>query len=139
MPLRVLIDTDVLLDVALERAPFVEDSVAVLNWAEINPGSAFVAWHSISNHYYVGKSIRSDEVIRDFLHELLGVVSVPPGAVDAARSALALPLDDFEDAMQVAAGLSVRVDLIVTRNVADFHGSPVPAVTPPGMLRRVRV
>ena len=138
MPLRVLIDTDVLLDVALERTPFVEDSVAVLNWAEINPGSAFVAWHSISN-LYMGRRIRSDEVIRDFLHELLGVVSIPPGAVDAARRALALPLDAFEDAMQVAAGISVRVDLIVTRNLADFHRSPVPAVTPAGMLRRVRV
>lgn len=139
MPVRVLIDTDVLLDVALERPPFVEDGVAILNWAERNPGSALVAWHSISNLYYVGARIRGDEVIRDFLHELLGVVAIPPASSDAVRQALDLPLSDFEDAMQVAVGLAAQADMIVTRNGTDFRRSPVPAVTPAGLLRRIHV
>jgi hypothetical protein len=52
---KILIDTDILLDVALRRAEFFADSAAVLSWAEANPGQAAVAWHSLSNVAYLVK------------------------------------------------------------------------------------
>ena len=45
----ILIDTDVLIDVALDREPFAENAAALLDRLEQDPGKGFVAWHSISN------------------------------------------------------------------------------------------
>jgi hypothetical protein len=50
--------------------------------------------------------------------------------------ALNLPIDDFEDALQVAFAEANALDVIVTRNVTDFGGSPVPALTPEEFLSR---
>lgn len=136
--MRALIDSDVLLDAALERPEFVADSVAVLAWAEQQPGTGWIAWHSLSNVYYVGRSLRGDEAIRDFLREILGFLEVPATDHVGARQALTLPLVDFEDALQVASALSARADLIVTRNTADYRRSPVPALAPAAFLHRLR-
>ena len=46
--MRVLLDTDILLDVVLAREPFAADSADVLRWAE-SGGAAAVAWHSLTN------------------------------------------------------------------------------------------
>lgn len=69
--MKVLLDTDILLDVALRRAEFVNDSAAVLSWAEANPGSAAVAWHSIANLAYL---IRPDG--REFIRDLPEFIEV---------------------------------------------------------------
>jgi hypothetical protein len=47
--MRLLLDTDVLLDVALRRKGFFETRAKVLRWAEAEPGQTAVAWHSLSN------------------------------------------------------------------------------------------
>lgn len=64
--MRVPIDSDVLLHVASERTEFVTESTAVV-----------VAWHSLSDIHYVGRGMRGDEAIRDFLGEILGFLTVP--------------------------------------------------------------
>ena len=51
--MKVLIDTDVLIDVALKRPEFADDSQRVLEWAENKAGEAAVAWHSLSNLAYM--------------------------------------------------------------------------------------
>ena len=136
--MRVLIDSDVLLDAALERPEFVTDSVTMLGWAEEQPGSGWIAWHSLANVYYVGRRLRSDEAIRDFLGDILGFLEVPATDHVGARQALKLPMVDFEDALQVMSALTARADLIVTRNTADYRRSPVPALKPAEFLRRTR-
>jgi predicted nucleic acid-binding protein len=136
--MRALIDCDVLLDVALERAGFLHDSVAVLSWAESHTGSGWIAWHSLANVHYIAGRIRGSKVARDFMGEILVFLEVPAADHVAARQALALPLADYEDALQVAAALAAGIDVIVTRNLADYRRSPVPAVSPAEFLKRVR-
>lgn len=51
--MRVLLDADILIDLALARAPYVESAAALLDELERRPGSAFIAWHTISNFYYL--------------------------------------------------------------------------------------
>jgi predicted nucleic acid-binding protein len=129
--MRALIDTNILLDVALNRTAFVRESAAVLRWAEIE-GNAGVAWHSLSNCSYLLKSAG-----RPFLSKLLKIVDVPSvGAFDAIR-ALSLPMSDLEDAFQAAAALAFRADYIVTRDTAGFSKSPVPGITPVNFLKKI--
>lgn len=129
--MRVLLGTDVLLDVALGREPFAEAAGAVLDWAELHPGKAVVAWHTLSNLAYM---IRPDA--RAFISDLLGFTDVAPAGAASARAALRLPLADFEDALQVAAAIAAGTECVVTRNVRDYRKSPVPAVTPGDFLQR---
>lgn len=131
--MKALLDTDVLLDVALARLPFAADSAAVLRWAEAD-GEAAAAWHSLANCAYLLKGGG-----RPFLGRLLQIVEVAPTGTADARRALGLPMADLEDAFQAAAALAWQADVIVTRNTADYRRSPVVAVAPAEFLRRARL
>jgi len=130
--MRILIDTNVLLDFAVGREPFFANSKQVLRWARDNPGEASVAWHSLSNLAY----LMSGDV-RGFLQDLLSYVEVPSVGTSDARRALHFPMSDIEDAMQAAAALAFRAQWIVTRNERDYRGSPVPALSPAKFLKQV--
>ena len=125
-----LLDTDVLIDVALDRRPHAGPSSELLEQVERGPRRAFVAWHTLSNFYYLVTSARGDADTRDFITELVRFVAVAPADTAALRYALSLPMADFEDAMQVAAARACGASHIVTRNVRHFARSPIPAITP---------
>lgn len=59
---------------------------------------------------------------------------VTVGHADAKR-ALQLPMNDLEDAFQAAASLAWGADYILSRNVADYKNSPVPALTPKAFIK----
>jgi predicted nucleic acid-binding protein len=127
--MKLLLDTDVLLDIAFARSEFFEDSARVLEWAEAAPGQAAVAWHSLSNLAYL---VRPD--VRPFLRELLQFVEVAPVSTEEARRALTLALNDVEDALQIAAAQSFGASFIISRNLTHYRRSPIPALTPKQFL-----
>lgn len=129
--MKVLIDTDVLLDVALNRTEFVEDSAAVLRWAEAG-GEACIAWHSVAKCAYL---LKNDG--RDFLNGLLEIVAVASVGEKDAKFALQLPLKDLDDALQVAAATAWGVDCIITRNIKDYKKSPLKVMTPKQFLKQI--
>ena len=125
-----LIDTDVLLDDALDRYPFSDDSRDFLDRLEQTSVGVFVSWHSISNLYYIASRERGDESTRRFIRRLLSFARIAETTTEDLRYALGLDMRDFEDAMQVAAAYACKAQRIVTRNIRDFSGSPMPALTP---------
>ncbi len=133
-----LVDSDVLLDLGFPREPFAEDASLVLEWCCQHQGSGFLAWHSLGNIHYLLARHHDDALARRFLDGILSALEVAPASGLAARRALALPIRDFEDAMQAVAAEAVGAQAIVTRNTADYRRSPVPAVKPADFLRRVR-
>ena len=130
----VLIDTDILIDVALDRAPFASYSSAILDYSEKRFIQAFVAWHSIANFYYIFSSDRGDKLARAFLEDLLEFTKIAPTATDDAQFALSLNMRDFEDALQVAAARACSAKYIITRNVRHFKQSPIPPIRPDAFL-----
>jgi predicted nucleic acid-binding protein len=130
----ILVDTDVLLDVALGREPFAEPACRLLDHLQANPGKGIVAWHSVANFYYLVRPSQGDVDVRAFIAGLLGFLNVVAGDTASARAALALPIADFEDALQVAAAQTGDADLIVTRNAADYRRSPIPAKSPAAVV-----
>lgn len=126
----ILLDTDVLLDVALDRAPHADSSVALLDLLERRPRMAFVAWHTMANFFYLVRPFSGADRARDFLVDLTEFVTVAPTDTEDFRYAAALDLSDLEDAMQVAAARTCGAQYIATRNVKDFKKSPIPARTP---------
>jgi hypothetical protein len=129
--MKILIDSDVLLDVGLNRPEFVDASSQVLRWAA-KTKNAGVAWHSLTNCSYVLKDNG-----RDFLMGLLDIVEVVSISHSDARRALQLPMKDLEDAFQASASLALGADWIITRNLKDYTFSPVPAIAPQSFLLKI--
>ena len=132
-----LLDTDILIDLALDRSPHAEAASELLDRIEHGPHSAFIAWHTVSNFYYLVSPSRGRTDTRDFLVELTRLVTVASTGTEALRYAAALPMPDFEDAMQVAAARACGARHIVTRNVKDYRRSPIPAISPQDALTRL--
>ena len=125
-----LLDTDVLLDVALDRQPHVDASGELLDRLERGREKAFIAWHTVSNFYYLVAPSRGGPGAHGFILDLTRFVAVAETDTRAVRYAAELPMRDFEDALQVAAARVCGARHIVTRNVRDFDRSPIPALTP---------
>ncbi len=127
---RILFDTNVVLDVLLDRQPYVEASAAA--WAAVETGisEGMLAAHAVTTiHYLVRKemgNIKARRIVSAILR-VFGVATVD-GAV--VQEALQLPLSDFEDAVTAAAARLAGCECIVTRDPKGFRGSPVRALTP---------
>ena len=133
----ILIDTDILVDLALDRDPHAGPASALLDYLEIRHRRAFVAWHSLSNFYYLVSPARGREGTREFLVGLTRFVTVAPSDTDALRFAAQLPMNDFEDALQVAAARACGASFIATGNTSDYRRSPIPALSPKAALEEL--
>ena len=125
---------DVLIDLALDRHPHSGPSAELIDLLERQGRMAFVAWHSLSNFYYLVSPARGKLGARQFLVDLTRFNTVAPADTDALRFAASLPLPDFEDALQVAAARACGASVIATRNTRDYQRSPIPARTPTALL-----
>jgi len=131
---RILFDTNVVLDVLLDRQPYVEASAAV--WAAVEAGASegMLAAHAVTTiHYLLGKELSSAKA-RRIVSAILRVFGV--AAVDGAvvQEALQLPFSDFEDAVTAAAARVAGCECIVTRDPKGFRRSPVPCFTPEAVI-----
>lgn len=135
--MKVLVDTDILIDMALDRAPHADAASHLLDALEARPGTGYLAWHSVANLYYLVAPARGRDDARKFVVDLLGFLEIAPTGTESVRQAAAMPLKDFEDALQVAAALASGAEVIATRNVSDYRGAPVPAASPESVLRKL--
>ena len=133
----ILLDTDVLIDVALDRRPHADPAAQLVDRIEHGAEAAFIAWHSVANFYYLVAPALGGVNARDFIVELTRFVTVAATDTAGIRYAAALPMADFEDAMQVAAARACGARHIVTRNVKDYARSPIRAVTPQEALNEL--
>jgi predicted nucleic acid-binding protein len=133
----ILIDTDVLIDLALDRDPHAGPASELFDYLEVRRRRAFVAWHSLSNFYYLVSPSRGKSTTRGFLVDLTRFVTVAPSDTDSLRFAAELPMDDFEDALQVAAAHACGAAFIATRNTDDYRRSPIPALSPKALLEEL--
>ncbi len=125
-----LIDNNVLVDLALDRKPYSLEAEELLNRIQQTATPAFVAWHSVATLFYVANRAIGRSAALTFIERLADFITVVPTGGDALRYALSLPMRDFEDAMQVAAAHTAGAQYIVTRNIRDFVDSPIPAIAP---------
>jgi predicted nucleic acid-binding protein len=135
---KILVDTDVLVDVAMDRGPHAGPSGLLLNALEEGKAQGMVAWHSLSNFHYLASPRIGRGESRRFLTELLAFVRVVPAGHREALAALQSPMADFEDALQWAAAQAGDADAIATRNVRDYRHSPIPAHEPSSLVKAIR-
>ncbi|MEH2389347.1 MAG: PIN domain-containing protein [Nostoc sp.] len=101
--MRVLFDTNVLLDALLAREPFVADAAFLLETVESGQVEGFMSATTVTDvHYLVRRQTRSAEVAIAAVTQLLGLMEICAVDRGVLEQAIALGLTDFEDAVQVA-------------------------------------
>ena len=127
---RILVDPNVLLDVLLDRPPYVEASAAL--WAVVERGrvEGYVAAHGVTTLFYLIAKAKGRRVARSAITALLSVFRVAPVDEAVLLRAAALDLPDFEDAVAAAAAEAAACDAIVTRDADSFVGAPVEPLDP---------
>jgi predicted nucleic acid-binding protein len=128
--MRILLDTNVVLDVALEREPFDAAAVPIINASDFDRIHLFITASMATDVYYLVSKSKGREAAFEFLADLPSLVDV----CQVDRNVLAKALDsdflDFEDAVQNAAAVDSQVEFIVTRNKQDYVASPLTVLTP---------
>ncbi len=127
---KVFIDSDVILDVATGRMPFVEQSKTALALIENGYALGVVSSNSITNIYYVLRKISSNEKARDFIKTILKYISVITVDHDSILTAIESKFMDFEDGVQNYCALKNQCDLILTRNIKDYTFSELQVLEP---------
>ena len=130
MSQRIFIDSDVILDVALARQPFVEASLAVLMQCESGLYLVCISSNSIANIYYILRKLGGDEKARFFIRQLLKFLLIIPVDHVGITKALDSKFTDFEDAIQHFAALSFGCTMIFTRNIQDYKFAELKVVLP---------
>lgn len=135
--MKIFVDTNIVLDLALDRKGLADESGRILDWCETHPGEAGISGHSLATIWYFLSKAQSPALARKFIKSLLNFIAVVGTETGDARRAMELPLADFEDALVASAAESVSARWIVTRNTKDFRGSPVPAMSPKTLLEEL--
>jgi hypothetical protein len=126
----VLFDSDVVLDVLLERQPFFAASALALDAVGQGKVEGYIAGHSITNIFYLLRRYLGNQKSQQVLMNLMSKM-VTASVTDAViRSAFSSGFKDFEDAVTYGAAAGVGVDYIVTRNIKDFRLGSTPVMLP---------
>ena len=135
--MKVLIDTNVILDVLCGRTDFLEASSKVWKLCEINKLTGVISALSVPNIVYILRKELDPDKTKEIIDRLMLIFDIAELKSDDLRKAAAMKTNDFEDAVQMCCAERIGADFIVTRNIRDFVSSPVPAVKPSELIDRI--
>jgi predicted nucleic acid-binding protein len=135
--MRVLLDTNIVLDVLLEPAEWLAEAETI--WRASSDGRllSHVTASSITDIYYISRWLAGLERARQSVRRCLDHLSIIGVTGDLLEAAFSLGGRDFEDDLQIACAGAVQLDGIVTRNPTDFAESPIPVLTPAELIARL--
>lgn len=135
--MRILIDTNVILDVLCARPEFLKDSSTVWKYCEVGKVEGYVSALSLPNIVYILRKELTPERTKEIIDQLFLIFNIDDLRSDDLKKSAAMQTSDYEDALQMICASRIKADFIVTRNIRDFLQSPVPAVKPSEFLERM--
>lgn len=134
---KVLIDTNVILDVLCGRAEFLEASSKVWKYCEVNKLTGVISALSIPNIVYILRKELDPDKTKEIIDRLFLIFEVAELKAEDLRKAAEMKTSDYEDAIQMCCASRINANFIVTRNIRDFVSSTVPAVKPSELIERI--
>ena len=134
--MKLLIDTNIVLDVLCNRKDFVENSSKVFKLCETKKFDGYLSANSVPNIAYILRKELSIEKLKSIIVKLniiFSIIELKPNDLILATD---LDFKDYEDALQSVCAKRIKADFIITRNTKDFKNSPVKAITPEQLLEK---
>ncbi|MCA2552638.1 MAG: PIN domain-containing protein [Microcystis sp. M04BS1] len=123
--MKVLLDTNIIIDIALERQPYFTNSETVLAFVEQGQIEGYISASTISDLYYLIRKQKGRDLTIEFLQEILTFCQIATVNQAAITMAFTTNFQDFEDSIQYSSAVVNQLDAIITRNPQNF-----PIVTP---------
>ena len=134
--MKLLIDTNIVLDVLLKCEPFYQDAVKVMNMAQYDDVKEYISASAVTDIYYIAyRQIKDRTLVLDLIKRLLMVVSVAAVSEREIRNALKTGWKDFEDAVQYSVAFVNEMDGLITRNPKDYEEADINIWSPEQVLR----
>ena len=134
--MKLLIDTNVVLDVLCNRKDFVENSSKVFKLCETKKFDGYLSAISVHNIAYILRKELSIEKLKSIIVKLniiFSIIELKPNDLILATD---LDFKDYEDALQSVCAKRIKADFIITRNTKDLKNSQVKAITPEQLLEK---
>lgn len=126
--MRILIDTNIVLDVLCNRTEFVNDSMTVFKLCETKRIKGYISTLSIANLVYIMRKELNMGKISQLIEKLSLIFEIVDLKADDLKKATKLKFKDYEDAVQSIQAKRIKATYIITRNIKDFKNSTVPAI-----------
>jgi predicted nucleic acid-binding protein len=135
--IRALLDTNIVVDVATNRAPWATDSIQVLQANANKQVKACITSTAVTDLFYICRKLAGQKTAYDTVRLCLENLEVLNVTSSDLSQALQLPGLDFEDNVQIACSLSNQIEIIVTRDKDGFKDAAVEALTPTELIVRI--
>ncbi|MBN2002096.1 MAG: PIN domain-containing protein [Anaerolineae bacterium] len=128
--MKVLLDTNVVLDVLLNREPWSQYASQI--WQAIDDGkiAGYISACTLTDIFYIARKLSGREKAILAVQLCLDTFVVCLVDQQVLIGALNLSGPDFEDNVQVAGAVYAEIDYIITRDPAGFAGVAIPAIGP---------
>jgi predicted nucleic acid-binding protein len=137
--LKVLIDTNIILDILLKREEFVELSATVVSLVENKDIEGYLCATTITTlDYLITKSLNRKKAKHE-IQKILNLFQIASVNSMVLNLAINSEFKDFEDAVQYYSGKCSKVDTLVTRNTKDYNSSELPVYSPDEFLKMVSI
>lgn len=134
--MKLMCDTNIIIDVLLEREPFVDDSYKVLRFCEERMYEGFITASCVTDIYYlVRKYLHSTELAYKAVGKMLEIFKICNVTNEDILSAFQKKAKDFEDCLVAVCAKSIGCDYIITRNKVDFKNFDIEVLTPTELLQ----
>lgn len=131
---KVFLDTNVCLDVILNREPFAFDAEQIFEMGKQRAIKLFVSAVSFTTIFYILKRMYNTKQAFTDLKEFRKFVTITNVNTTVIDLAINSNFPDFEDAVQYFSAKESELDLIITRNEKDFDGATIKVLTPKQFL-----
>jgi len=136
--MKILFDTDVTLDLLLDREPHSESAALLFSKAERGELKGYLCATTITTIHYLASKVIGAKKARNSLRKLLSfleIASVNRGVIEGALEGKSR---DFEDGVISESAQKAGSKAIITRNIRDYGDSEVPAYTPDEFLKMIK-
>ena len=136
--MKVLIDTNIILDFILRREPYYKNAAKINILSEKGYLTAYISASAVTDIFYIAKKeLENKEKALELLKNLLKIICIASVTEDNIHEALDLKWEDFEDSVQYVAGKSISAEYIITRNPTDFENSRIKVISPEEFLNQI--
>ena len=136
--MKVLIDTNVILDVLMKREPHFGFSAPFLKLCGTKITGCVTASQTTDIFYLLGRFGKDAQSSKDIIKKLTDNVKVLAVNNVDVQNALSAEMSDYEDGLLAWCAKRNKAEYIITRNEADFGLSPVPVMSPQKFLEKLK-
>jgi predicted nucleic acid-binding protein len=134
---KVLLDTNIIVDIALERQPFFSNSETVLSFVEERQIEGYISASSFGDLYYIIRKEKGRDLAFEFLRHIVTLCQIANVDSTSINMALTSNFRDFEDAIQYSTAVNNNLDAIITRNPRDYPVTTPRVITPEQLIKEL--